>query len=131
VRKACDEPLRCNVCLRLWSFLGNMSLISFTALILEANHTPPSPRVMDFNTDLLNNLNRQDEDSSGVLVMHHPVYGPAPFPSPTEPVYVGPIDITTFQQSKNINEIFTGLDDISAPIICLPLALSSTPHSSN
>jgi hypothetical protein len=86
---------------------------------------------MDFNTDLLNNLNRQDEDSSGVLVMHHPVYGPAPFPSPTEPVYVGPIDITTFQQSKNINEIFTGLDDISAPIICLPLALSSTPHSSN
>jgi hypothetical protein len=67
---------------------------------------------MGFNADLLDNLERHEEDSSGIPVMHHLVHGPAPFPPPAEPVLAGPIDFTNFQQSENIDEIFQGLDDI-------------------
>jgi hypothetical protein len=67
---------------------------------------------MEFNADLLGNLERHDEDYSSFPVMHHPVHGPAPLPPPLEPVLAGPIDFTDFQQSKNIDEIFQGLDDI-------------------
>jgi hypothetical protein len=67
---------------------------------------------MEFNADLLANLERHDEDFSGIPVMHHPLHGPTPFPPPVEPVLAGPIDFTGFQQPKNIDEIFQGLDDI-------------------
>jgi hypothetical protein len=45
-------------------------------------------------------------------VYHHLVHATAPHPPPTEPVIVGPIDFTDFQQHDNIDEIFTSLDDI-------------------
>jgi hypothetical protein len=67
---------------------------------------------MEFNADLLSNLERHNKDYSGFPVMHHPVHGSAPLPPPLEPVLAGPIDFTDFQQPKNIDEIFQGLDDI-------------------
>jgi hypothetical protein len=67
---------------------------------------------MDFNYNLLSRLDRHDEDSSGTPVVHHPAYGPAPFPPPTEPVYAGPIDITSFLQPENIDEMFRGFEDM-------------------
>jgi hypothetical protein len=67
---------------------------------------------MEFNADILDNLERHEEDRSGFPVMHHPVHGPAPFPPPAEPVLEGPIDFTDFLQSDNIDEIFQGLDEI-------------------
>jgi hypothetical protein len=50
--------------------------------------------------------------SPKIPVFHHPVHGSAPYPPPTELVIAGPIDFTEFHQPKNIDELFTGLDDI-------------------
>jgi hypothetical protein len=61
---------------------------------------------MEFNADLLDNLERHDEDLSGIPVMHHPVHGPTPFPPPLELVLAGSIDFTNFQQPENIDELF-------------------------
>jgi hypothetical protein len=61
---------------------------------------------MEFNADLLGNLERHDEDYSGFPVIHHPVHGLAPLPPPLELVLPGPIDFMDLQQPKNIDEIF-------------------------
>jgi hypothetical protein len=75
---------------------------------------------MQFNADLLLNLDRHEEDSSGIPVMHLPVHSPAPFPPPAEAVLTGPIDFTEFQQPENTDEVFQGLNDmgeVNLPVV--------------
>jgi hypothetical protein len=67
---------------------------------------------MESNADILLGLDRQEEEFSDALVMHHPIFRLACYPPPSEPTYTEPIDITSFQQPHNINENSRGLDDI-------------------
>jgi hypothetical protein len=100
LRKECREPLRCKHCLRYGHSSepcrDNPSSSTSNALDLIPHTQPCFPSIKESNADIVMSLDRHEEEFSGALVMHHPVFGPARFPAPSELIYTGPIDITNF-----------------------------------
>jgi hypothetical protein len=97
----------------------SVNSLSIVLHISDPKHLCLATGSMEFNSDLLAGLDRHHEEYSGSPIMHHPVYGPAAFSTPAEPVQVKAIDILDFERPENIDEIFAGLEDIGEVYIFL------------